>query len=73
MATKKLTAAQKRDRDFMRLLDDALKKQAHELALEYAGRENDVYGLGLEHGEQRAEYEFSRLTLWQRITWKPQA
>lgn len=71
MAKERLTAQQKRDRDFMKLLDESLRKQAHELGLEYAGRENDVYALGMKHGEEHAAYEFSRLTRWQRLWWKP--
>lgn len=71
MATKKLTIAQKRDRDFMQLLDNALAKQARENEKLAADRENALFTLAYEQGEQRARYEFSRLTLWQRIWWRP--
>lgn len=70
-AKPRLSAQQKRDREFMKLLDESLRKQAHELGLEYAKRENDIFGLGFDQGEQQATYEFSRLTRWQRLWWKP--
>lgn len=70
-STPRLTAQQKRDREFMQLLDDSLAKQArvHEMELAKFGNEN--FSLGYEQGEQRAAYEFSRLSVWQRIWFRP--
>lgn len=71
MATKKLTAQQKRDREFMQLLHDQLEKQHHEHQIELAKHGNENFTLGLDQGEKQAAYKFSRLSVWQRIWFRP--
>lgn len=71
MTEKKLTAQQKRDREFMTLLQAQLDKQRHAHQLELAKFGNENYSLGLDQGEKQAAYEFSKLSLWARIWFKP--
>jgi hypothetical protein len=65
MAAPKLTAQQKRDRDMAALMADIDK--AWEQRVAQASTSN--YGLGLAEGEYTAKYVFSRMSLWERITY----
>lgn len=63
MAAPKLTAQQKRDRDQAALLAELQRKWE----LETAKSNNDHYSHGLSEGEYKAAYEFSRMSLIERI------
>ena len=70
----KLTAQQKRDREFMAMLDLELQAQKIELGVLHARDKADTsikaHMDGWHNGYARAVTEFAQLTLWQRITWK---
>lgn len=68
MAAPKLTAQQKRDRDQAALLSELQRKWE----LDTAKANNEHYSLGLNHGQYAVAYEFSRMSLWQRITYPQQ-
>lgn len=70
MATK-LTAQQKRDREFMQLMTDRVNELEQRHQAELANHGNQNYSLGLEQGEIQARYNFSKLSLWQRIWFRP--
>lgn len=65
MATVKLTAQQKRDRQQAALIADM--QRDWEIKTEKAN--NDHYAHGLSEGMYHRSYEFSRMSLWQRITY----
>lgn len=71
MAAPKLTAQQKRDREAMKLFSEAMDKQHAEHQRELAKWGNENFGLGYDQGQKQAAYEFSRLTVWQRIWFRP--
>lgn len=72
MATKKatpapkLTAQQKRDREYMQVTADLLAKHEQELITAC----NQHYTLGLEQGYNEACYDLARMNLWQKLTYK---
>jgi hypothetical protein len=70
----KLTAQQKRDREFMELLDLELQAQKVQLGMMHAEDKANTaiksHMDGWHNGYARAVTEFAQLTLWQRITWK---
>lgn len=70
----KLTAQQKRDRDFMAMLDLELQAQKIELGIAHARDKADTsiksHMDGWHNGYTSARNEFADLTLWQRVTWK---
>lgn len=71
----KLTAQQKRDRDFMAMLDLELQAQKIQLTQIHAREKGDAVSKahldGWHNGYSRAITEFAGLSLWQRMTWKP--
>lgn len=71
MATQKLTAQQKRDREAMRLFSETFDKLRHEHQIELAKHGNENYSLGVTQGELQARYKFSRLSMWQRLRFRP--
>ena len=67
MTTKvKLTAQQKRDREYMQVTAELLAKHENELITAC----NQHFSLGLEQGYNEACYNFSRMNLWQKLTYK---
>lgn len=63
MATQKLTAQQKRDRQFMKLLADYEATWQREAAT----KEAQIAGMEYQNGWDAAAYRYTRLSLWQRI------
>lgn len=67
MTTKKLTVAQKRERDFMTLLENYEQQWQRDAA----AKETKIYTNAYQDGYDAAAYIYAnRLTLWQRITKK---
>jgi hypothetical protein len=70
----KLTAQQKRDRDFMALLERALANQAAEHKIEldrvWIDRHTEGYETGWRAGHKWSADFFNNLSLWERITWR---
>lgn len=64
MATVKLTAAQKREREFMTLLEGYEQQWQRDAA----AKESKLYTMAYQDGYDHAAYSYTRLTLWQRIT-----
>lgn len=64
MATTKLTAQQKRDREFMTLLEGYEQQWQRDAA----AKETKIYTMAYQDGWDQAAHTFTRLTLWQRIT-----
>ena len=64
MATPKLTAAQKREREFMTLLEGY--EQQWQFFNDTATTE--IYTMAFQDGYDQAAYRYTRLTLWQRLT-----
>lgn len=73
MATK-LTAQQKRDREFMELLNLELEAQKIQLGIMHARDKADTHVKshmdGWHNGYARAINEFTQLSWWERLTWK---
>jgi len=73
MATTKLTAQQKRDREFMQLLDDKLAEQRGqfdaEVEIRVAKAWSNGYDIGKRDGRTDTLHEFGKLNWWQRLTW----
>ncbi len=71
----RLTAQQKRDREFMAMLSLELEAQKIELGIQHARDKADTsvksHMDGWHNGYSRAITEFAGMTLWQRMTWKP--
>lgn len=65
MAAPKLTAQQKRDRDQAALLAELQRKWE----LDTAKSNDQHYALGRKEAAYETEYLFSRMNLWQRITY----
>lgn len=64
MATPKLTAAQKREREFMKLLEVYEQQWQRDAA----AKETKLYTMAYQEGYDNAAYWYTRLTLWQRLT-----
>lgn len=70
MATKKLTAQQKRDRDFMELLDTALQTQEAQLRAEFEGKTYNAYMQGFHFGVQSMDDIVHDLPWHKRLFYK---
>lgn len=70
----RLTAQEKRDREFMALLDNALLDQKAELvvlhAREKSAARNESFERGWGQGYQRAVKEFAQLSWLDRLLWR---
>ena len=66
MATVKLTAQQKRDREYMQLTAELTAKHEQELITAC----NQHYTLGLSQGDYEALQGVYEMSLWQRITYR---
>lgn len=73
MATVKLTAQQKRDREFMQLLDSKLQEQHGqfnaEVEIRVAKAWSNAYEVGKRDGRTDTLHEFGKLNWWQRLWW----